>query len=41
MISKSQWIYLNHLYIIEKGGHLEQNPAEHLFELTEYLRYDQ
>ena len=38
--SNSWWIYLDHLYIIEKGGVQEQNPVEHLFELPEYLRYD-
>ena len=38
--SNSQWIYLDHLYVIERGGVLEQNPVQHLFELLEYLRYD-
>ena len=38
--SNSCWIYLDHLYIIEKGKVQEQNPLEHLFELPEYLRYD-
>ena len=32
--------FLDHLYIIGKGGVLEQNPVEHLFELPEYFRYD-
>ena len=35
--SKSWWIYLGHLYIIEKGGVQEQSSMEYLFE---YLRYD-
>lgn len=39
-LSNAWWIYLDHVYIIEKEGIQEQNRVEHLFELPEHWRYD-